>query len=87
MCVLFSEEGEDKMSHYSIIVLGISTLGTSVLLWWLYKELAKHFSGKDEYDLEGVYVHVCTCIQYVTGPVNIDHLSTKNCQFLACLLC
>ena len=23
---------------------------------------------------------------YVTGPTKIDHLSTKNCQFLACLL-
>ena len=61
LCVYyFSEEGEDRMSHYSIIVLGISTLGTSVLLWWLYKELAKHFSGKEKYDLEGAYV--CMCI-------------------------
>ena len=23
---------------------------------------------------------------YVTGPVKIDHVSTKNCRFLACLL-
>ena len=68
LCVYyFSEEGEDKMSHYSIIVLGISTLGTSVLLWWLYK----YFSGKDKYNVEGMYsmyalhklciLHVCMC--------------------------
>ena len=62
MCVLFSLEGEDKMSHYCIIVLGISTLGTSVLLWWMYK----YFSGKDKYDVEGMYqcstYFMCVCI-------------------------
>ena len=67
MCVLFSLEGEDKMSHYCIIVLGVSTLGTSVLLWWLYK----YFSGKDKYNVEGmyvcihmlrVYVPICICM-------------------------
>ena len=73
MCVLFSLEGEDKMSHNCINVLGVSTLGTSVLLWWMYK----YFSGKDKYDVEGTYVcmlthvvcvlHVCMCeYTYVT---------------------
>ena len=65
MCVLFLLEGEDKMSHYCIIVLGVSTLGTSVLLWWMYK----HFSGKDKYNVEGTYIcvhmlrvyYMCVC--------------------------
>ena len=50
VCTIFSLEGEDKISHYSIIVLGVSTLGMSVLLWWLYK----YCSGKDKYDVEGM---------------------------------
>ena len=54
MCVLFSLEGEDKMSRYCVIVLGVSTLGTSVLLWWIYK----YFSGKDKYDVEGTYLYL-----------------------------
>ena len=48
----FSLKGEDKVSHYSIIVLGVSTLG--ILLWWLYK----YFSGKDKDDVEGTYVRI-----------------------------
>ena len=52
----FSEKDEhSKLVHYSIIILKISTLGTSILLWWLYKELAKHCCGKDKYDVQGMY--------------------------------
>ena len=32
-----------------------------------------------------IYMYVCVYI-YVTGPTKIDHVSTKNRQFLACLL-
>ena len=53
---MFSLKGGDKISQYSIIILGVCTLGTSVLLWWLYKELANHFSGKDKDNIEGTYV-------------------------------
>ena len=60
---------EDKVSHYSIIVLGVCTLSMSVLLWWLYKKLARHFSGKDKYDLEGNtrlhYMYLCSYNVYV----------------------
>ena len=56
--LLFSEEDEhSKLVHYSIIILGICTLGTSILLWWLYKELGKYCSGKDKYDVEGTIVY------------------------------
>ena len=62
VCVIFIE-GEDKMSHYCIIVLGVSTLGASVLLWWIYK----YFSGKNKYDVEGTYLYLfivsCTYVQ------------------------
>ena len=71
MCVLFSLEGEDKMSLYCIIVLGVSTLGTSVLLWWLYK----YFSGKDKYNVEGMYACMhytsCVCTVCVCVCVNV----------------
>ena len=48
----FSEK--DKTAHYSIIVLGILTCGTSVILWWLYKEFC---GSKEKYKVEGKYVH------------------------------
>ena len=52
----FSEKDEhSKLVHYSLLILKISTLGTSILLWWLYKELAKHCCGKDKYDIQGMY--------------------------------
>ena len=47
----------DKDKNYEIImavfiiVPGIFTCGTSILLWWLYKELC---SSKDMYDVEGM---------------------------------
>ena len=54
--LLFSGKDEhSKLVHYSIIILKISTLGTSILLWWLYKELAKCCCGKDKYDEQGMY--------------------------------
>ena len=66
-CVLFLLEGEDKMSHYCIIVLGVSTLGTSVLLWWMYK----YFSGKDKYNVEGMYVCMYVCIIQVVCILHV----------------
>ena len=56
MYIYFSEK--DKTAHYSIIVLGILTCGTSVLLWWLYKECC---GSKAKYNVKGMYiVRVCT---------------------------
>ena len=49
---------DDKTAHYSIIVLGILTCGTSVLLWWLYKACC---GSKEKYDVEGEYM--CTYIR------------------------
>ena len=66
---------EDKLTHYSIIILGVCTLGMSVLLWWLYKKLAKHFSGKDKYDLEGTYIPTLYVAIYV-------HMCMYLCMYL-----
>ena len=33
-----------------------------------------------------VFCTMCVFLIYVTGPAKIDHVSTKNHQFLACLL-
>ena len=47
---------KSKVFIYSTTLLGILTCGTSLLLWWLYKEC---FSSKDKYDVEGTYM--CRC--------------------------
>ena len=50
---IFSDKDEYyRIVHASIIVLGIFTCSTSVLLWWLYKNLAE-CTGRDKYDVEG----------------------------------
>ena len=56
---LFSED--DKTAHYSVIVLGILTCGTAVLLWWLYKECC---GSKEKYVVEGKYTFVRTYSNY-----------------------
>ena len=55
---------KSKVFIYSTTLLGILTCGTSLLLWWLYKEC---FSSKDKYDVEGTcvdvrnsYIHMCS---------------------------
>ena len=41
VCLHFSDDNEYcRIVHVSIIVLGIYTFGTSLLLWWLHKKLA-----------------------------------------------
>ena len=57
------EDEHFKVVHVSIIVLGICTLGTSILLWWLYKELVKWHSSKDEYDMKSI--HLCSLFVFV----------------------
>ena len=63
-CVLSEDDKHYNFVKYSIIVLGVSTLGTSILLWLLYKKLIKQCSGKDKYVEEGIftYVHIETCM-------------------------
>ena len=78
MCTILSLEGEDKISHYSIIVLGVSTLGMSVLLWWLYK----YCSGKDK-DVEGMHVYTYVCITYV----NYVHVCMCVCVNVCTYVC
>ena len=48
---------DNRVVHASIIVLGVFTCGTSVLLWWLYKTLVV-CSNKDKYDVEGNYIRI-----------------------------
>ena len=47
------DEDKSKMFVYSTTLIAIFTCGTSVLLWWLYKEF---FMSKDKYDVEGRYM-------------------------------
>ena len=42
--------------NISIIVLGILTCGTSVLLWWIYKGISECGDSKKKYNLEGTYI-------------------------------
>ena len=52
--ILISDDDEYcKIVHVSIIVLGIYTFGTSLLLWWLYKKFTKCFCANDS---EGTYI-------------------------------
>ena len=58
---LFSDDDKYcRIVHVSIIVLGIYTFGTTLLLWWLYKKLVKCcFSGDVKDDPKG---RICTFI-------------------------
>ena len=59
---VFSDDNKYyRIVHASIIVLGVFTCGTSVLLWWLYKSLVV-CSNKDKYDVEGNYIYVHTYV-------------------------
>ena len=57
MCIdIFSEENKSyKTVQYSIIVLGVLTCGTSVLLWRLFKECR---SSKEKHNVKGKYTYV-----------------------------
>ena len=65
---MFSDDDEYcRIVHVSIIVLGIYTFGTSLLLWWLYTKLAKCcFSDDVKDDSKGnshynAYIYTCLC--------------------------
>ena len=49
----------------SIIVLGILTCGTSVLLWWIYKVISECGNNKKKYNLEGTYVATYVAIYLI----------------------
>ena len=55
MYVYLLDEDKSKVFVYSTTLIAIFTCGTSVLLWWLYKEC---FRSKDKYDVEGRYMNV-----------------------------
>ena len=60
---VFSDDNKYyRIVHASIIVLGVFTCGTSVLLWYLYKNLVV-CGNKDKYDVEGNYIYVHTYIE------------------------
>ena len=44
-----------RIENISIIVLGILTCGTSVLLWWIYKAISKCGDSK-KHDLRGMCI-------------------------------
>ena len=55
ICVFSEDDKHYNFVHYFIIVLGVSTLGTSILLWLLYKKLIKQCIGKDKHDVQGIF--------------------------------
>ena len=57
---MFSDKNECcRITSVSIIVLGILTCGTSVLLWWLVsKGVSERGNSKTKYNLKGT-VHTC----------------------------
>ena len=58
------DEDKSKVFVYSTTLIAIFTCGTSVLLWWLYKEC---FRSKDKYDVEGRYM-----CRYEMSPLRTD---------------
>ena len=79
---IFSED--DKTAHYSIIVLGILTCGTSVLLWWLYKACC---GSKEKYNVEGKYVHVYIRMYAWMYKLYILILKAINCIDFYAYIC
>ena len=88
---MFSLEGEDKVAHCSVIVLGVSTLGMSVLLWKLFK----YCSDNDKDDVEGtvcmnaLHMYVCyVCIfLYVCIYVSMYVCYVCTCVYMFLYAC
>ena len=54
---IFSDEDKSyKTVQYFIILLGVLTCGTSVLLWWMFKECR---NNKEKYNVKGIYTYIC----------------------------
>ena len=68
--IMFSDKNECcRILNISIIVLGILTCGTSVLLWWLSKGVTECMCGnnKKKYSLKGtVRTYKCIAIYLCT---------------------
>ena len=63
---VFADDDYRSILHVSIIVLTIYTFGTSLLLWWLYKKLAKLCCNIVKDDSKGTYViHTLYICAYV----------------------
>ena len=58
---LFNKDREYRIAHATVIVLGILTCGTSVLLWYLYKGISGCCNSKKKYSLKGTYVYILVC--------------------------
>ena len=68
----FSDDDDCRIVHVSIIVLGIYTFGTSLLLWWLCKKLDTICCDSDSggtYTYVHTYVH--TVVTYVCVYIHI----------------
>jgi len=74
VCALSDEDKYGRIVHITIIVLGILTCGTSVLLWWLYSGLTKHCCKQDS---EGIYMHTYVHIHaYVSIFILFLHIES-----------
>ena len=75
--------GKDKcyrITSVSIIVLGILTCGTSVLLWWIYRGISECGNSKKNYDLKGA-TYIVTLLLYFASQINTTRacVTTINC--------
>ena len=61
---LFNKDREYRIAHTTVIVLGILTCGTSVLLWYLYKGISGCCNNKRKYSLKGTYVCIYFSVCY-----------------------
>ena len=61
MSILLPDDDDEycRIVHVSITVLVIYTFGTSLLLWWLYKKLAKCCCGHVNDDSKSKYSIEC----------------------------
>ena len=79
------KDEEYRIAHVSIIVLGILTCGTSVLLWYLYKGIGRCGNNKKKYSLKGMYVCIyfsmCICTiarcSVIQTTVHVQNSETK----------
>ena len=88
MSVIVDKDEEYRIAHVSIIVLGILTCGTSVLLWYLYKGIRECYNSNNKYSLKGMYVYNSVCAYTVHNRCSVVqtavHAQNPYTKFCIC---
>ena len=79
------------LACYTLVLHNVQIQHASFILSWPYMHnivmcTFKRSSCNVSMYLSEPWQNEWMCRKYVTGPANINHLSTKNRRFLACLL-